>query len=449
MSSELAENIGRAVLDAIRSFQNAPLVAATTTQQPHRSSSASTAPGPGPSRVSTLTAQRTGTSNSTQLTPGSNFHTPNDHSDNYQGRHAISREELENVLILKTTFTEAASILGVSRPTFYKLLQDFNIPTSKFNNISDQQLDLKVSQLKTEHPNVGEVMLMGHLRSINIVVQRRRVRESLQRVDSAGVLDRRRTAIARRVYTVPHPNFIWHVDGNHKLIRWKFVVHGAMDGYSRMLVFLHCSNNNRAETVNALFTAAIGLFGRPLHIRTDHGGENVRIWEDMRASRGEGSVLLGSSVHNQRIERFNRDLNKNCSHVYAPIFYEMESQGILDLENPTDLFCLHYIFLPRINRTLEEFRAAYNHHSISSEGNRTPVQLFALDNHLLHLHSLELQAAEVVASSSLSSQAVFLPLNNRDFQELYATINPLENDSNKGKTLFQRTQQFIFDKLVT
>ncbi|XP_034534148.1 uncharacterized protein LOC117808528 [Notolabrus celidotus] len=174
MSSELAENIGRAVLDAIRSFQNAPLVAATTTQQPHRSSSASTAPGPGPSRVSTLTAQRTGTSNSTQLTPGSNFHTPNDHSDNYQGRHAISREELENVLILKTTFTEAASILGVSRPTFYKLLQDFNIPTSKFNNISDQQLDLKVSQLKTEHPNVGEVMLMGHLRSINIVVQRRR-----------------------------------------------------------------------------------------------------------------------------------------------------------------------------------------------------------------------------------------------------------------------------------
>lgn len=73
-------------------------------------------------------------------------------------------------LELKTTFTEAI-------PTFYKLLQDYNIPTSKFNSISDQQLDLNVSQIKTEHPNVGEVMLMGHLHSKHIVVQRRRVRD--------------------------------------------------------------------------------------------------------------------------------------------------------------------------------------------------------------------------------------------------------------------------------
>ncbi|KAL1022511.1 hypothetical protein UPYG_G00028670 [Umbra pygmaea] len=227
-------------------------------------------------------------------------------------------------------------------------------------------------------------MLMGHLRSKDIIVQRRRVRESLQRVDSAGVLSRRRTAIAWRAYSVPHPNFIWHVDGNHKLIRWKFVVHAAIDGYSRMLMFLHCSNNNRAVTMKDLFNAAVGKFGRPLHIRTDHGGENAQVWEDMRASRGEGSVLTGSSVHNQRIERFNRDLNNNCGHVYAPIFYQLESLGILDLENATDLFCLHYVFLPRINRTLEEFKAGFNNHSISTEGNRTPVQLFTLDTTLLH-----------------------------------------------------------------
>ncbi|CAI5672224.1 uncharacterized protein LOC112846667 [Oreochromis niloticus] len=216
-------------------------------------------------------------------------------------------------MFLKTSFTEAASILSISRPTLYKLLQDYNISVSKFNVISDHELEQIVSQIKTEHPHVGEVMLMGHLRSKNIVVQRWRVRESLRRVDSAGVLSRRRTAVARRVYSVPHPNFIWHIDGNHKLIRWKFVVHGAIDGYSRMLMFLQCSSNNRAETVKALFTAAVGQFGRPLHIRTDHGGENAQIWEEMRASRGESSVLMGSSVHNQRIERFNRDLNNNCT----------------------------------------------------------------------------------------------------------------------------------------
>ena len=47
--------------------------------------------------------------------------------DGYQVRHQISKEELENVLSLKTTFTEA-TMLSISRQTFYKLLQDYNIP---------------------------------------------------------------------------------------------------------------------------------------------------------------------------------------------------------------------------------------------------------------------------------------------------------------------------------
>ncbi|XP_025761041.1 uncharacterized protein LOC112846032 [Oreochromis niloticus] len=261
MSSDLAENIGRAVLSAIQRFSGS---APSTSQTPQHLES-SNAPGPSRPAVSTGISYR---------------------SDGYQGRLQISKEELENVLSLKTSFTEAASILSISMPTLYKLLQDYNISVSKFNVISDHELDQIVSQIKTEHPNVGEVMLMGHLRSKNIVVQRWRVRESLRRVDSPGVLSRRRTAVARRVYSVPHPNFIWHIDGNHKLIRWKFVVHGAIDGYSRMLMFLQCSSNNRAETVKALFTAAVGQFGKPLHIRTDHGGENAQIWEEMRASRG-------------------------------------------------------------------------------------------------------------------------------------------------------------------
>lgn len=66
--------------------------------------------------------------------------------------------------------------------------------------------------------------------------------------------------------------------------------------------FLQCASNNRAETVMALFSTAISEPGRPVHIRTDHGGENVQIWEDIRMHRGENSVLTGSSVHNQQIE---------------------------------------------------------------------------------------------------------------------------------------------------
>ena len=119
-------------------------------------------------------------------------------------------------------------------------------------------------------------MLNGHLRSRGMVVQRKRLRESIRRVDSAGVEFRRRTTTTRRVYSMPCPNFIWHVDGNHKLLRWKLVVHGAMDGYSWMLMFLQCSNNNRALTVMQLISTAITQFGRPLHVRLTMGERMFR-----------------------------------------------------------------------------------------------------------------------------------------------------------------------------
>jgi hypothetical protein len=32
------------------------------------------------------------------------------------------------------------------------------------------------------------------------------------------------------MYEVAGPMSLWHVDANHKLIRWKFVIHGGIDG---------------------------------------------------------------------------------------------------------------------------------------------------------------------------------------------------------------------------
>lgn len=36
----------------------------------------------------------------------------------------------------------------------------------------------------------------------------------------AGVEQRKKSALKRRVYSVPGPNALWHMDGNHKLIRY-------------------------------------------------------------------------------------------------------------------------------------------------------------------------------------------------------------------------------------
>ena len=37
-------------------------------------------------------------------------------------------------------------------------------------------------------------------------------------------------------------------DGNHKLIHWNMVIHGGVDGFSRLILYLHCSNNNKDES---------------------------------------------------------------------------------------------------------------------------------------------------------------------------------------------------------
>ena len=78
------------------------------------------------------------------------------------------------------------------------------------------------------------------------------------------------------------------------------------------------------------------------------------IWRDMTTFWGEANVpvLVGKSVHNQRIEHHNRALNEQLLSTFRQQFYELESQGALDVNNDTDIFCLHCVYLPRINKPL-------------------------------------------------------------------------------------------------
>ena len=98
---------------------------------------------------------------------------------------------------------------------------------------------------------------------------------------------------------MPHPNSLWHID-SYKLIRWKFVIHRAIDGFSHLILYLECTNNNQAATVVNMFKTGVSQFGLPLQIRSDHGSENVDVWRFMIATHNYdySSVITGSSTHN-------------------------------------------------------------------------------------------------------------------------------------------------------
>ena len=120
--------------------------------------------------------------------------------------------------------------------------------------LSDAELDELVLEYMGRHGfTTGRTYLAGYLKSVGLRVQRRRIRECLARVDPANTALRWRIVVSRRQYSVPWPNSLWHLDGHHSLIRWGLVIHGCIDGFSRRIMFLRCSNNNLSQTVLELF----------------------------------------------------------------------------------------------------------------------------------------------------------------------------------------------------
>lgn len=275
-----------------------------------------------------------------------------------QGRPRIRVEEEQLRFLVESNFrtVDIASLFGCSRRTIERRMQEYGNTHNDFSDLSDSDLDVLVSSVVLLHPQCGEKSVTGRLRSLGYNVQRERVRCSIRRVDPVGVELRARSVLHRRRYQVDSPNSMWHLDGYHKLIRWNIVVHGGIDGFSRLIMYLKASPNNRATSVLSAFTEAIDEFGLPSHVRVDGGGENVLVAQYMlehpeRASQ-ERSVIIGRSVHNQRIERLWRDVYSSCICFFYNFFSFLEDLSLLDCNNPVDLYIIQLVFLPVLQKQL-------------------------------------------------------------------------------------------------
>ncbi|XP_053403350.1 uncharacterized protein LOC128558389 [Mercenaria mercenaria] len=143
------------------------------------------------------------------------------HGETGRPRYVVSRDQLELLLDLHFTNKEIADLVNISVSSVKRRLRQYNLSRKdRFCNMSNDELDERVKNITEGNPMLGQRNVMGQLLADGIHVQRDRVAEALLRVDPAAVAMRWSQTICRRTYSVPGPNALWHIDGNHKLIRY-------------------------------------------------------------------------------------------------------------------------------------------------------------------------------------------------------------------------------------
>ena len=132
----------------------------------------------------------------------------------------IPRQQLSYLIENGFSVPQIADMIGVSVRTVRRRMDGYDLSIrARYSALSDSELDAIVTEIQSQFPMCGNRQMQGHLLARGHRVQQIRIREAQRRVDPQGTIIRRLHVLNRREYSVPSPRSLYHIDGNHKLIR--------------------------------------------------------------------------------------------------------------------------------------------------------------------------------------------------------------------------------------
>lgn len=271
--------------------------------------------------------------------------------------------------------------VDISMRTLNRILRNLGLRRQTLNIDWDFVVHAVEQELANAGGNLGYRSMHARIRlNHGMIVSRNSVRVILRILDPDGVQARQQRRLRRREYVSKGPGYLFHIDGWDKLKRYGLCVHGAIDGFSRRIMWLEASaSNNDASVVCHFFASCIRQQGgTPYFVRADRGTENVNTELMQRILRHENnddhgrlqtSFLYGTSPANQRIEAYWSKFRSSSMQAWIDHFAQLESIGIIDTSSDIDLQAVRFVYLRLLRLEVCTVMTLWNTHSIRRSTN--------------------------------------------------------------------------------
>ena len=268
--------------------------------------------------------------------------------------------------------------------------------------------------------SIWHILEMEGLQVPRVIVQ-----DLLKEMDPDGTDLRRKHCLKRRMYHNPGLNYAWHIDGYDKLKQWGFPIHGAIDGFSRKILWLEVTrSNNSPNKIASYYAKTVSeVGGCPIELITVLGTENglAAALQSFFRDNPEAHRFV-ASPRNQRIEGWWSYYSKSHSSWWRNFFGDLEFQGVVDTSSEISMECLCYCFNKVMQAEVTSVKEHWNTHRIRKSRNNTvpgrPDSLYFLPEiHGARDCLFQVPAAEVESGSQHIIEDLDCPEN--DHQEYF------------------------------